>query len=111
MSAIAAKGWALCREKQDSQAVLTARPAPQHLHLRAGTDRAAAAVGTARVGSLVSLLDVAYSQASILGQVDVVAIPPHGNSIPVVKNKMFHYCHRRGLKELPVLFGKCCSVK
>lgn len=89
MGAMAARG----REKQEGWAVLTAGPAPQHLHLRAGTDRAAAAVGTACVGSLVSLLDIAYSQASILGQVDVVAIPPHGNSVPAVKNKIFHCCH------------------
>lgn len=100
--AIAARG----REKQEGCAELTARPAPQHLHLRAGTDRAAAAVGTACVGSLISLLDIAYSQASILGQVDVVAIPPHGNSVPMVKNKIFHYCHPWVLTELPVLFGK-----
>lgn len=104
-------GRALCREKQQGGAVLTARPAPQHLHLRAGTDRAAAAVSTARVRSLVSLLHVAYSQASIRGQVDVVAIPPHGNSIPVGKNKVFLHCHPWGLKELPVLFGKRCPMK
>lgn len=60
----------------------SARPAPQHFHLRAGTDGVAAAVGAARVGSLVSLLNVAYDQASILGEVDVVAICPHGDSVP-----------------------------
>lgn len=55
--------------------------APQHFHLRAGTDRAAAAVGAACVGSLVSQLNVAYGQASILGEVDVAAICPHWDSI------------------------------
>lgn len=109
---IVARAWALCWEKQEGWeeqegwAGLTARLAPQHLHLRAGADRAAASVGAACVRSLISLLDVADSQASILGQVDVVAIPPHGNSVPVVKNKIFHYCHPWVLKELPVLFGK-----
>lgn len=58
-----------------------AGPAPQHFHLRAGTDRVAAAVGTAGVGSLISQLNVAYGQASILGQVDMAAICPHWDSI------------------------------
>lgn len=35
------------------------RPAPQHLHLCAGTDGVAAAVGAACVGSLISLLNIA----------------------------------------------------
>jgi len=80
-----ATSLALCREKQGGRAVLTARPAPQHFHLGAGTDRVAAAVGAARVGSLVSLLNVAYDQAPVLGQVDAVAICPCRDSVPVAK--------------------------
>lgn len=108
---LAAERQALCREKRGGQVVLTARPAPQHFHLRAGTDGAAAAIGAACVGTLVSLLNVAYDQASVLGQVDVVAICPHGDSIPVVKNILYHYSHPWGLKELSLLFGNRCSVK
>lgn len=84
---------ALCREKWGGQVVLTAGPAPQHFHLRAGTDRVAAAVGTAGVGSLISQLNVAYGQASILGQVDMAAICPHWDSISVMKSVLYHCSH------------------
>lgn len=76
-------------EKQGGQVVLTTGPVPQHLHLGAGTDGVAAAVCTARVGSLVSQLNVAYDQASILGQVDVVTVCPHWDSIPVMKSVLY----------------------
>lgn len=82
---IAAKRQALCYEKWGGWVVLTAGLAPQHFHLCAGTDGAAAAVGTACVGPLVTLLNIAYDQASVLGQVDMVAVCLHGDSVPTSK--------------------------
>lgn len=84
---------ALCQEKWGGQVVLTAGPAPQHFHLCAGTDRVAAAVGAACVGSLVSQLNIAYGQASILGQVDAAAICPHWDSISVMRSVLYHCSH------------------
>lgn len=101
----AAKRQALCQEKQGHQVVLTAKPALQHFHFCAGTDRVAAAVGAARVGSLIGLFYVAYDQSSILGQVDVAAICPHGDSVPVAKNILYRSSHPRGLNECSLLFG------
>lgn len=90
-------------EKQGRQVVLTTRPVPQHFHLGAGADGVAAAVGAARVGSLVSQLNVAYDQASILGQVDAVTVCPHWDTIPVMKSVLYHCSHPWELKK-----SLCC---